>query len=202
MAENKKGFVLYADLIHTVEKMNDVKAGKLFKTILRYVNDQNPLINDDLVDLIFEPIKQQLKRDLKKYEGIKLKRSEAGVKSAEIKKQQKLTNSTSVDFVQHPSTNSTVRDKDTVTDTVTDKDIYLKRENLTESILDDLENSTHLELVCKRTGFSLEQVKVKLPDFKKIAEAEYIKPMDLVSHLIRWLNKNPPVNPDKPKMVW
>ena len=36
MAENKKSFVLYCDLIHTVEQLPDEVAGKLFKLILNY----------------------------------------------------------------------------------------------------------------------------------------------------------------------
>tara|TARA_R110002050_G_C8890675_1_gene509434 strand:- start:534 stop:1253 length:720 start_codon:yes stop_codon:yes gene_type:complete len=78
MAENKKGFILYADLIHTVNKMPNDKAGELFKVILEYVNDNNPVVDDMLVDLVFEPIKRQMKRDLEKYEGVKDKKSEGG----------------------------------------------------------------------------------------------------------------------------
>lgn len=68
MAENKKSFLLYCDLIHTIETMPNDKAGELFKHILRYVNDQNPETNDWILQMAFEPIKQQLKRDLVKYE--------------------------------------------------------------------------------------------------------------------------------------
>ena len=90
MAENKKGFMLYADQIHTVEKLSDVKAGKLFKHILQYVNDMNPETDDMIVGIAFEPIKQQLKRDLKRYEAKKTQWSEAGKKSAEAKKASKI----------------------------------------------------------------------------------------------------------------
>jgi hypothetical protein len=69
MAENKKGFVLYADLIHTVRKLSKENAGTLFLTILEYVNDENPVIENELIDVLFEGIKHQLKRDLKKYEA-------------------------------------------------------------------------------------------------------------------------------------
>lgn len=71
MAENKKGFILYADLLNTVSKLPDVKAGKLFKIILEYVNDLHPKVDDlDLVlQIAFEPVKAQLKRDLRKYES-------------------------------------------------------------------------------------------------------------------------------------
>ena len=63
MATDKKSFLLYCDLIHTVEKLDDEHAGELFKHILRYVNDQNPTPKDFIIDLAFEPIKQMLKRD-------------------------------------------------------------------------------------------------------------------------------------------
>jgi hypothetical protein len=79
MAKDKKSFVLYADLLHTVEKLTDEEAGKLFKHLLNYVNDNNPE-SDRVTELVFEPIKRQLKRDLKKFEKIREKRSEAGKK--------------------------------------------------------------------------------------------------------------------------
>ena len=67
MAENKKSFILYCDIIHTIEKLDDVDAGKLFKHVLRYVNDMNPETDHLITEIAFEPIKQQLKRDLVKY---------------------------------------------------------------------------------------------------------------------------------------
>ena len=71
MAENKKSFLLYCDLIHTISIMPNEKAGELFKHILEYVNDKNPITDDLLIQLTFEPIKQSLKRDLIKYENIR-----------------------------------------------------------------------------------------------------------------------------------
>jgi len=52
MATDKKSFILYCDLIHTIEKMPADKAGELFKHILRYVNDLNPE-TDDLIVCFF-----------------------------------------------------------------------------------------------------------------------------------------------------
>lgn len=80
MAKNKKSFLLYVDLIHTVEALTDKEAGKLIKHIFRYVNDKNPEPPDRLTKLTFEPIKQQLKRDLKEWEDEKKNRSKAGKK--------------------------------------------------------------------------------------------------------------------------
>ena len=68
MAENKKSFILYCDIMHTIEHLTDETAGKLFKHILNYVNDKDPVTDDLTIKIAFEPIKQQLKRDLVKYE--------------------------------------------------------------------------------------------------------------------------------------
>ena len=62
MAENKRSFILYADLIHTFEKLPDEIAGKLMKIILNYVNDKNPVVEDLLLQVAFEPIKRDIDR--------------------------------------------------------------------------------------------------------------------------------------------
>jgi len=64
MATEKNSFLLYCDVIHTVEKMKDVDAGALLKHILRYVNDKHPVTDNSIVEIAFEPIRQSLKRDL------------------------------------------------------------------------------------------------------------------------------------------
>jgi|LakMenEpi03Aug12_release.lakeMendotaPanAssembly.Ray.scaffolds.fasta_scaffold333492_2 hypothetical protein len=69
MAEGKKSVLLYCDLIHTIEKMDDETAGKFFKHYLRYINDLNPVAENIIIDLTFEPVKQNLKRDLSKWES-------------------------------------------------------------------------------------------------------------------------------------
>ena len=112
MAENKKSIIVYADWIEQFEYLTDEEAGKLIKHFFRYVNDQKPIAPDRLTEMSFIPIKQSLKRDLIKWENTLEGRSRAGKASAEAKKalkeaQQNSTNSTSVDFVQHTSTNST-----------------------------------------------------------------------------------------------
>lgn len=79
MDDIKKSFVLYCDLKHTVNLLTDEQAGVLFKTLFQYVNDENPVITDPFIKLAFEPIKQSLKRDLKKYESKLDKKSKAGI---------------------------------------------------------------------------------------------------------------------------
>lgn len=120
MAEGKKGFVLYADLIHQLEKMPNEKAGELFKTILRYVNDLNPQVDDLMVDLVFEGIKQQLKRDLVKYEQRAERSRINGSKGGRPRK----TESDNEEPTKTQSVNSEPKKPDTVKviDTVIDKD--------------------------------------------------------------------------------
>jgi hypothetical protein len=92
MAENKKSFILYADLNHTLAKVPDDVAGRLFKVILEYVNDNNPTIEDDLLlEVLFEPIKQTLKRDLQRWEQFRFKQSENGKKGGRPLKNNHLT---------------------------------------------------------------------------------------------------------------
>ena len=118
MAKDKKSFVLYADLIHTVNQLPSDKAGDLFKHILSYVNDEKPKTDDIIVKIAFEPIKQQLKRDLNKWDDIRKKRSEAGKASANKRKEKK-AKATSVKSVKQTSTNSTVNDNVNVNVNVT-----------------------------------------------------------------------------------
>lgn len=83
MAENKKSFILYCDILATFENLTDDEAGKLMKHLLRYVNDLNPEPIDRVTGLLFEPIKQQLKRDLEKWSNERKGRSDAGKKGME-----------------------------------------------------------------------------------------------------------------------
>jgi len=89
MAKDKKTFVAYTDWIDTFEELSNDDAGKLIKHLLRYVNDLNPEPPDILIKMCFIPIKQQLKRDLKRWEEIKATRSEAGKLGGRPKKQTK-----------------------------------------------------------------------------------------------------------------
>lgn len=93
MAKDKTSFILYCDQKGVWDKLNNEQAGKLIKHIIAYVNDENPQTDDFITELAFEPIKQHLKRDLKKWEKQYDQRVEAGKKSAESRKR----NSTSVD---------------------------------------------------------------------------------------------------------
>ena len=78
MAENKKSFVLYADLIKSIEHLTNEEKGILFNHLLEYVNDRNPVLEDRLVLTAWKPIEMQLKRDLKKFLQSKDEKSVSG----------------------------------------------------------------------------------------------------------------------------
>jgi len=116
MATDKKSVLLYCDIIHTVEGLEDDEAGRLFKHYLRYINDLNPCAEDRLTSLLFEPIKQNLKRDLRKWEK-KSERNSTIAKEGWIKRKEANASERIKEDAKHA-------DKDTVTvkGTVTVKD--------------------------------------------------------------------------------
>jgi hypothetical protein len=131
MAEDKKGVLVYADWMKLFEALEDDEAGKLIKHFFRYINDLDPKAPDRVTELSFISIEQTLKRDLKKWDKIRVKRSEAGIKSAEVranKREQEPTNSTSVKSVEDISTNSTVRESVSVSVNESDNVNDIKKE--------------------------------------------------------------------------
>jgi hypothetical protein len=86
MAKDKKSFILYTDQSGVFKQLPDEIAGKLIKHIFAYVNDENPISEDLIINIAFEPIKQSLKRDLKRYEEYVDKQSVNGAKGGRPKK--------------------------------------------------------------------------------------------------------------------
>ena len=127
MAEGKKSVLLYCDLIHTIEKMDNETAGQFFKHYLRYINDLNPETDNLIVDLTFESVKQNLKRDLKKWENRAEKSRENGKKGGRPLKEE-------TQETQQVNLKPKKPVKDTVNVTVTDtvnvnvNDILLEKE--------------------------------------------------------------------------
>jgi hypothetical protein len=113
MAENKKSVLLYCDIIHTVKELSDEEAGILFKHYLAYINDLNPVPKDKLTQIVFEPIKQNLKRDLEKWKDKSIKNKEIAIAGWEKRKNANASESIKED----------ANDADKVKDKVKDKDI-------------------------------------------------------------------------------
>jgi hypothetical protein len=134
MAQNKKSVLLYCDIIHTIEQLDDSDAGLLFKHYLRYINDQNPEPPSKLIQIVFEPIRQNLKRDLKKWEDKSLKNKDNA---------NKRWNANASERIKHDANYAdkdkvTVKVKDKVTVKVKDKVKYRDLVNLTLSEFDKL----------------------------------------------------------------
>lgn len=118
MAQGKKSFLMYADQIDLVEMLPDELAGRLFKVIMQYVNDKNPEVDDLTLKLAFEPIKKQLKRDLKRYEDIVERNRKNGAKGGRPP-EPKETQDNPVGFLETQH-NPEKPDNDTDTDNDTD----------------------------------------------------------------------------------
>lgn len=190
MAENKKSFVLYTDIIHVFSNLTDEESGKLIKHLLAYVNDLNPKTDDRLIQIAFEPIKLQLKRDLKHWESVIDKRRDAGKLGGLAKAskgKQELAN-----LAVNDNVNVTVN----VTDTVTVND------NI-NMFFESLQNSSDLEKIAMNGKYNLDAVKQKLIEFRKFADLEYDSYKFFVKHFKNWVNLNPPKDLNAPlKMVY
>ena len=121
MAENKKSFIAYSDWKDTFDALPDDKAGLLIKHIFDYVNDEDPITEDILVNAVFQNIKNALKRDLSKWDKQYNQRVLAGKKSAEVRKR----NATAVNERSISSTvsvNGNVSVNDNVNDIIINKE--------------------------------------------------------------------------------
>ena len=112
MAKDKKSFILYVDQKDLFNKLPDDIAGKLIKHIYSYVNDENPESEDLIINIAFEPIKQQLKRDLKLFEEKRIKRSEAGIAGASKRWQEISKDSKRINAIAKIAVNDNVNDND------------------------------------------------------------------------------------------
>ena len=122
MAKDKKSFILYCDQQGVFNKLPDEIAGKLIKHIFAYVNDENPPCDDLLLTIAFEPIKTQLKRDLRKYDDYIDKQKFNGAKGGRPKKDE--TTQITQPFFQEPKKADNVN----ANDTATVNDIKVKRD--------------------------------------------------------------------------
>jgi hypothetical protein len=175
MAEEKKGFLLYSDIIHTIEKLTDEQAGVLFKHILKYVNDENPECKDLITEIAFEPIKQSLKRDLLKWDDKKQKRSEAGIAGATKRWQNIANDSKRIKPIANIAVN--------VNDNVSVINIYRRFANL---ILTNDEFNKLLE------KYSKQQIDSILNDIENYKGNTKYKSLYLTA--VKWLQKNEPTS--------
>jgi hypothetical protein len=170
MAKDKKSFLLYCDIIHTVEKLDDVQAGKLFKHLLKYVNDQDPTPENPLIEIAFEPIKQSLKRDLIKYEGIRERNSENA---------KKRWNATASDRIPKVPNNTKNADSVSDSDSVISKDIYRSFAHL---------SITNADVEKLLTKYSIDDIDEVLDSIENFKGNKKYSSLYLTAN--KWLSKN------------
>ena len=166
MATGKKSVLLYCDLIHTIEKMDDKTAGEFFKHYLRYINDLNPKTDNPLVDIVFESVKQNLKRDLKKWESRAERSRLNGTKGGRPKKPKETQKTQQV--ILKPKKPDTVTVTVNVKDTVNDILLEKETKELFNSWI-EYRKEIKKPIKSKRTLISLAK-KIKKEGFEKSKE--------------------------------
>ena len=191
MAANKKSFILYCDLIHTVSKLDDQQAGKLFKHILSYVNDEKPVTEDLITNIAFEPVKQALKRDLVKYEELREKNKENARKRWDSKKNEKIPNdATASDRMRMDTKNAdNVNVSVSVINNINNESEIIA---LYDRFLKEIENGEH-KIVLERIKMQLklESLKSLSNQFNTHLLAENIlhpSTQKFLAHFRNWLN--------------
>lgn len=91
----KESFILYTEQKEVFENLSDEDAGKLIKGIFEHATGNQPEFNN-LLKLVFIPIRQQLDRNAQKYLETKEKRRVAGAKGGK----QKVANQANANFAK------------------------------------------------------------------------------------------------------
>lgn len=141
MAENKKSFTAYCDWNTTFNSLPDEKAGQLIKHLFAYVNDENPITDDLLINAVFANIKATLKRDLIKWKEKSEKNKQIAIDRWNKKASKSIESNTNVCERIKTDANYTdnVSDNDNVNDNVINKNII---EPINWPILLDFFNKT------------------------------------------------------------
>jgi hypothetical protein len=70
MATGKERILFKRSWVHVFNKLEDHEAGQLIKHLLSYCDDQSPTAPNRLIEMVFEPMKQELKQDLRRWNEI------------------------------------------------------------------------------------------------------------------------------------
>ena len=119
MAKEQKGFVVYGDIEESLEEMSDEQVAKLFRGMVNYFNTGKDPKFTGLLKLAFIPIRQQMDRDVDKYEKKCQKNKENIQKYWDKVKAENNTTNTNVYECIQPNTFATNTNKNTNTNTKT-----------------------------------------------------------------------------------
>ena len=70
MAKDKSKVVFYTDWGNIFNALPKEKAGELIQHLCKYINDENPPELPGLLNVVWIPMRDALKRDLRKYEAV------------------------------------------------------------------------------------------------------------------------------------
>jgi hypothetical protein len=170
MAKDKKSFILYTDQSGVFNQLPDEIAGKLIKHIFAYVNDENPVCDDLIINIAFEPIKQSLKRDLKRYEQYIDKQSINGAKGGRPKKP--IETQKTQAFFEKPKK----ADSDSVSDNVNVNDINIIFDEFWNLYQKKINKEESLKSFKKIKPSEYEVIKNHIPNFVKSFKDKQFQP--------------------------
>lgn len=198
MAENKKGFVLYADQKTMFDKLPDEIAGRLIKHIFSYVCDESKPIDDNdlILQIAFEPIKTQLKRDLQKWEEVREKRRQAGLQGGRPKNTENQTEAKKANgfFDKQAEAKKAVivNVNDKVKVKVNDNvNVINEKGSTIDFYKNDFFVNQNVEPICMQFGLSVDQYNQLKKTFYALqteSGKKYIAFNELKSHWANWLS--------------
>lgn len=198
MAQGKTSFILYTDLLSVIKKIvlkdredKTNNGGELFLHILEYVNDNDPIPINFIVDMVFEPIKTTLKRDLKKFEFYIDKQRENGAKGGRPKKA--IETQITQPFIPEPKKADSVTVTDSVSVTESDNEKSISNSSFKNTLL---KNENWKKTISTHFKITDEEVVTKLNEFYNHLETDIKTHPNLnefAKHFKNWI----PVNKEK-----
>lgn len=126
MSKEKKGFIVYDDIMEVVDRLSDEEAGQLLKGMLGYsISGKDPKFKG-VLEFVFIPIKQQMDRNAEKYAAKCEKNRENANKRWQNANASDRKNR-NANYADTDTDTDTDTKKDTDTDTTTDTDAALKQ---------------------------------------------------------------------------
>ena len=146
MAKEQKGFVVYGDIEESLDELSDEQVAKLFRGMVNYFNTGKDPKFSGVLKLAFIPIRQQMDRDVDKYEK-KCQKNKESIQAYWDKVKSEKENTNEYERIP-PNTNATNTNTKTNTDTKTETDTITTSSETDASSL----SSFLIEHLNKKTG--------------------------------------------------
>lgn len=214
MAENKNSFIIYTDWKQDFEFLTDAEAGKLIKHLLQFASDENPSLENEerLLQYAAQKMKAVMKKDLKKYEEVIQKRSEAGKKGGvnSGKSRTSKQNEANEANASTPKQNERVNDNDNVNVILLEKESkYVEEEGAKISEFKSfLKTEKQIQMDRLKMAHKLSDADLdeKINEFveKKVSwgeDGKWKDSNDMAKNFEFWLGKNPRIEKQS-YMTW